>query len=552
MLRRIKIRKRLLLINLVMIAVTLSILYMGHKGLNRVNTLITSMYEANLKPSLTITNLKADLMGIRATLLAMMNESVRSKQEGFHNQIKDLSSRIDSSFAEVLKSEYNAIEEKGKLEELKNVWGEFRETRDEKLIPFIYSGDIDSAKGLATGIQAERFKRMTSLSNEIVKKMTEGANMAKDGADKISSNSIALLWWVSIAGIIIAGVLNIFIGLSITKPLQLAIDSLKDIAAGEGDLTRRLKIESTDEIGELSHWFNTFTEKIHDIIVHVNARAFSVSSASEELSASATQIAKGSQTQTEKATTVATSSEEMSSTIVEVAKNASGASEAARKSNKIAQKGKEIVERTVDGMNSIAKSVEESASVITQLGTSSNKIGEIIKVIDDIADQTNLLALNAAIEAARAGEHGRGFAVVADEVRKLAEKTTKATKEIGGMIGTIQDETGKAVTSMGEVTKDVKEKVGLAKEAGNTLGEIVSNVDILTTMIQQIAVASEEQSAATDTISKDIQDIANTTKETSTSSTQIADASNDLSKLASELQSMLSKFRTKEDTKALI
>lgn len=118
MLRRIKIRKRLLLINLVMIAVTLSILYMGHRGLNMVNALITSMYEANLKPSLAITNLKADLMGIRATLLAMMNESVRSKQEGFHNQIKDLSGRIDSSFAEVLKSEYNTIEEKGKLESL--------------------------------------------------------------------------------------------------------------------------------------------------------------------------------------------------------------------------------------------------------------------------------------------------------------------------------------------------------------------------------------------------------------------------------------------------
>src|SRR3989338_7990828 len=194
-------------------------------------------------------------------------------------------------------------------------------------------------------------------------------------------------------------------------------------------------------------------------------------------------------------------------------------------------------------MNDIASAVKESASVITRLGTRSNEIGEIIKVINDIADQTNLLALNAAIEAARAGEYGRGFAVVADEVRKLAKKTTKATKEIGGMINAIQDETGKAVASMGAVQKEVEEEVKIAKDAGSSLNEIVSNVDKLTGQIQQIAVASEEQSAATDTISRDIQDIANTTKETSASSTQIAEASNDLSKLAANLQGIVGQFK---------
>jgi len=331
----------------------------------------------------------------------------------------------------------------------------------------------------------------------------------------------------------------------VSSPINRVVEMLKDIAEGEGDLTKKLASMSRDEIGELANWFNTFTGKIHDMIVQISQTALKVAAASENLSASAVQIAKGAKSQTERTAQVAASSEEMSATVIEVAKNASGASESAKNANKIAQNGKDIVERTVSGMDDITGAVKESASLIKKLGARSSEIGKIIKVIDDIADQTNLLALNAAIEAARAGEHGRGFAVVADEVRKLAEKTTKATKEISGMIHAIQEETNKAVMSMDVVTNEVEDKVRLTKDAGGALVEIVSNADRLTGMIQQIAVASEEESAAIDQISKDIQDIAATTEETAKSSNNIADASNNLSRLASELQSLLSKFKIK-------
>jgi methyl-accepting chemotaxis protein len=331
----------------------------------------------------------------------------------------------------------------------------------------------------------------------------------------------------------------------VSSPIKRVVEMLKDIAEGEGDLTKKLVSMSEDEVGEMSYWFNTFIGKIHDMIVQISKTAVNVASASENLSASAVQIARGAKSQTEKTAQVAASSEEMSATVIEVTKNSSSASEAAKNSNRIAQKGKDIVEKTVGGMDDITEAVKESASLITQLGARSNEIGEIIKVIDDIADQTNLLALNAAIEAARAGEHGRGFAVVADEVRKLAEKTTKATKEIGGMIHAMQDETNRAVMSMGVVTGEVGDKAKLAKNAGDALSEIVSNADKLTGMIQQIAASSEEESTAIDRISKDIQDIADTTKETANSSNHIAEASGNLSKLASELKSLLSRFKIK-------
>ncbi len=177
------------------------------------------------------------------------------------------------------------------------------------------------------------------------------------------------------------------------------------------------------------------------------------------------------------------------------------------------------------------------------LGDRSKQIGEIVSVIKDIADQTNLLALNAAIEAARAGEQGRGFAVVADEVRKLAEKTAHSTSEIGGMINAIQAETEKAVVSMGEGTKKVKVGVELANQAGEGLHKIVDSVNGLQTMVQQIASATEEMSTVSEQISGDIEVIAAVSKETSAGSCQIGQESANLSKMATELRTDVSRFR---------
>ena len=209
----------------------------------------------------------------------------------------------------------------------------------------------------------------------------------------------------------------------------------------------------------------------------------------------------------------------------------------------MAIKGGDIVSRTVDGMQSIAKSVEESANTIEELGRNSDQIGEIITVINDIADQTNLLALNAAIEAARAGEHGKGFAVVADEVRKLAERTTKATKEIRGKIELIQDKTAGAVEAMNSGRKDVDAGVGFATEAGVSLTNIVEIVKNVSNMINQIAAAEEQQSAAAGEISSNMESIANVTKEASGSVKDTSNAANELSKIASELQTMTSQFK---------
>jgi methyl-accepting chemotaxis protein len=258
-------------------------------------------------------------------------------------------------------------------------------------------------------------------------------------------------------------------------------------------------------------------------------------------------MAHGSEESSSQTDQVATAVEQMSATVMEVAKNSSQAAESTKKASETAVKGGEIVNLAIDGMNRIAEAVRESSSTIQTLGANSNQIGEIIAVIDDIADQTNLLALNAAIEAARAGEQGRGFAVVADEVRKLAERTTKATKEIATMIKSIQSDTNGAVSSMESGTKEVEEGVEITLKAGEALNEIVNNVQHVSDMISQIATASEEQSAAADQISTSIESIASVTKESATGAQQSSSACQELSRLALELREMVGQFKLPEE-----
>jgi methyl-accepting chemotaxis protein len=243
------------------------------------------------------------------------------------------------------------------------------------------------------------------------------------------------------------------------------------------------------------------------------------------------------------ADTVATASEEMAATSADIAHNCHQAAESSNLASHTAQNGANVVRDTVEGMTRIAAKVRSSASAVEQLGVRSDQIGEIVATIEDIADQTNLLALNAAIEAARAGEQGRGFAVVADEVRALAERTTKATREIGEMIKSIQKDTRLAVSAMEEGVKEVESGTAGAASSGQALEAILLQINDVTGQINQIATAAEEQTATTREITNNIQNISDTVKMSARSSEEISIASSQLSQLSVELQDMVKKFK---------
>jgi methyl-accepting chemotaxis protein len=330
---------------------------------------------------------------------------------------------------------------------------------------------------------------------------------------------------------------------SIFRRLEEMVERIKDIAEGEGDLTKRLDVGSDDEVSRLARWFNTFVDKLQEMLTGIASNTQSLANAGEEIAATSRQQALGADQQKDQTHQVATAMQEMASTVLQVSENSNRAADASQKAAEAARQGGKVVEETLSRMHAIATSVGETAKKIDQLGKQSDQIGRIIGVIDDIADQTNLLALNAAIEAARAGEQGRGFAVVADEVRKLAERTSTATQEITGMIRSIQAETKNAVVAMQAGTEQVERGVELTRQAGSSLNDIIRMSDQVGDMIRQIATAATEQSATTEEINRSMEEIARITEASASGAKQTTDALGDLSALALNLRQLVNQFR---------
>ncbi|NWF90411.1 MAG: HAMP domain-containing protein [Ignavibacteriaceae bacterium] len=309
-----------------------------------------------------------------------------------------------------------------------------------------------------------------------------------------------------------------------------------------GDFTARMTGNYKGEHQQLKNDINRLGDSLSDLIGKIIETVQATASASNQISSSTEQMAAGAQEQSSQTSEIASAVEQMTKSIYETSKNTSLASDASKSAGKTAKDGGMIVEETVRGMIRIAEVVRSSAEKVIALGQSSKKIGEIVQVIDDIADQTNLLALNAAIEAARAGDHGKGFAVVADEVLKLAERTTKATKEIANMITHIQKDTSQAVEAMQIGNAEVEKGRLSAEHAGKSLKEIIDGSDKVVDLVSQVAAASEEQSATAEQISKNIESISNVTQESASGIQQIANAAEDLNKLTFTLQDLVGKF----------
>ncbi len=349
------------------------------------------------------------------------------------------------------------------------------------------------------------------------------------------------------AGIVVTLATGYLTASAMRAPLKQLEKSFEGLS--QGDLTKRMDEASAGEFGVMGKNFNTFVDRVSTALSGVADSSSQISFAVNTLDATATQMAKGTDIIVTEITSVATASEEMSATANEITNNCIAAARSSEIANNSAMTGENIIQEIIRSMGRIDESVKESALMIQKLGERSDQIGEIAGIINDIAEQTNLLALNAAIEAARAGEHGRGFAVVADEVRKLAERTTGATKQIGETIQTMQSEMKNAVVSMEGGVKEVEVGNNETAKSGDALKEILHQINTLGSQINQIAVASEEQSATTSEINNNIQKISKIVENAAKSIAENAEASSNLSSLSVQLTKLANEFKI-QDTRS--
>ncbi len=348
---------------------------------------------------------------------------------------------------------------------------------------------------------------------------------------------------VSLAIAVGMGLLGVLLAGSVSRPLNELARLFRELGSGDGDLTHRLKVDGRDELAQVATGFNNFVAKIHGSIEQVASNSRQLAATANEVAAKAQLTQHNCTAQRDRTVQVATAIHEMGATVSEIAGNASLAADVAKQANEQADAGAQVVAQARHGIVGLSGEIEQVAGVIESLASQTDSIGSILDTIRSISEQTNLLALNAAIEAARAGEQGRGFAVVADEVRNLASSSAASTAEIQGMINSLQEQSARAVSAMAQGRNQSLRVVTQADEANGALDQITGHITQISDMNIQVATATEEQSSVVGEINRNVEDINQLTMETADIAHQLTESSRSLQQLSGELDKLVGNFR---------
>ena len=522
---------------------------LGLVGMKSADDAIEHMYKENLTNVTQISQVMGLMRDNRIQLLLTLQHNPETPDiVKLHDHAMDLHlNSVEKNIEEItaIWKEYTSGDLTSEEKQLAN---EFAEKRGkfvkEGLLPvrdLILAGNFHAATEHTIKSINPLFKAANEPAQKLFDYKKKQAKKLHEDAVSRYHTTLILVISAIVGSILISLVIGLMIIRSISSAASLLIGTSGAMA--QGDLSQRVRLTSSDELGTIGRSFDSMADSFSQALTKVAESATQVSAAASLVHGTAERIATGSEEVAAQTATVATAGEEMAATSGDIAQNCQYAVEAADQATKTAKSGFDVVQHTISGIKLRGEKTKENAKIIESLGARSDQIGEIVSTIEDIADQTNLLALNAAIEAARAGEQGRGFAVVADEVRALAERTTKATKEISGMIKAIQTETKQAIVSMEEGVKGTERGAVEAGQLETSLNEILEQISSVAMQVSQIATAAEEQTATTSEISSNMMQITEVVQQTTHGAHESATAAAQLNGNAEELQRLVGQFK---------
>ncbi|NUM82308.1 methyl-accepting chemotaxis protein [bacterium] len=385
------------------------------------------------------------------------------------------------------------------------------------------------------------YERVMALAEEAKNIATELTQISQERLQATYSRDEIMLYLMAFGCIAVGVIVSVYVARTVSRPVGMAAELIQQ----EG-INTVFNHQTKDEIGQLIASFDSFLQSFRQTLHDLSEASAVVSSASKQISTGADAISRNAQEQADESESASIAIETMTKTVYEISHSAVNTKDMALQAQSNAHHGEQIIEETVAGMNRIGAMVKQSAEVINSLSDASGKIGKVLNIIDDITRQINLIALNASIEATKAGEHGKGFAIVSEEIKKLAERTAHSTTEISDIVTRIQSNVTEAVTMMNKSQDETNEGIGLAQQAKSSLDEISNTFQNVTQMVSQIAVASKEQSVTSDHIALSVKSVNNATQQIASGIQQIAQSAGHLNELTTRLQELIRRFNLKD------
>ena len=494
---------------------------------------------ANVRDLLT---LRTYYNQMRVLMLEAQLLSKRAEQDPLLAQATERSKQIDRIIVGLLARAKNDPNRLSRLEELKSVWQAFAQTKDAEIIPLILDGKLVESRQLAVGVQQGRAQKIRAIAEELGKAAEDDARLAAADVDLQANQSFRIFVLVGIAAVVIGTALALLMERVIAGPLRKLSSAADRVAAG--DLTVDVpQDDRADEVGGLVGAFRAMLENLRRLTREIHEGVGVLASSSSEILATTTQVASGANETASAISETTATVEEVKQTAQVSSQKAKYVSESAQKASQVSQTGRKSVDSAIQGMQRIQEQMESIAESIVRLSEQSQAIGEIIATVGDLAEQSNLLAVNAAIEAAKAGEQGKGFAVVAQEIKSLAERSKQATTQVRGILGDIQKATGAAVLATEQGNKAVDAGVKQSTEAGESIRLLADSIGEAAQAATQIAASNQQQMVGMDQMALAMANIKQASVQNVAGTRQAETAAQSLHELGQRLKQLVEMYR---------